>query len=77
MGHSDEEWDEDDLDELDEIEDDVDLPPLTAAAVALHEVYLALTEAGFEEYDALRMVTWMISEQGIGEFDCGLEDDDE
>ena len=77
MGHSDDEWNEEDIDELEDIEDDVDLPPLTEAAVHLHEMYLALIDGGFDTYDALRMVTWLISEQGIGEMSCGDEDDDE
>lgn len=70
MDYEDEEheYDEEETD-LDLIEEDVELPALTEAAIMLHEVYLALTEAGFEEYDALRMVTWLISEQGIAEVD--------
>jgi hypothetical protein len=35
--------------------------------VALHEIFLSLTEAGFEDYDALRIVAWVISDQGLGE----------
>lgn len=58
--------------EIDEIEEECDLPPLTQAAVALHEVYLALTDGGFAEYDALRLVAHLIIEQGIG--DQGFEE---
>jgi hypothetical protein len=47
--------------------DDGDLSPLVEAAVALHEVYLALIEGGFDEFEALRMLAYIVSEQGIGE----------
>lgn len=75
-------WDDDEelddeVDELEDIEDDCELPPLTEAAIQLHEVYLALVEAGFEAYDALRMITWLISEQGIGDVEKIAESDDE
>ncbi len=57
----------DDSDKLDELEDDCEMSPLAQAAVALHEIFLSLTEAGFEDYDALRIVAWVISDQGLGE----------
>lgn len=69
------EYEDEDTD-LDLIEEDVELPALTEAAIMLHEVYLALTVAGFEQYDALRMVTWLISEQGIAEVDVMGESDE-
>jgi len=64
--HDDDEYDEG-IDEMEEIEDECDLSPLTEAAIAAHEVYLALTEGGFQEYDALRIIAYLISEQGMGE----------
>lgn len=56
--------DDDDDIELDEYED---LPPLTQAAVALHEMYIALVDAGFGEGEALRMIAWLIADTGIEE----------
>ena len=48
-------------------EEDGDLSPLVEAAVALHEVYLAMIEGGFDEYEALRILALIISEQGLSE----------
>lgn len=59
--------DDDENEEIDEIEEECDLPPLTQAAVALHEVFLALVDGGFEDYDAIRLVAQLIIEQGIGD----------
>lgn len=59
--------DDDDIEETDETEDDGDLSPLVEAAVALHEVYTALIDGGFDEFEALRMLAIVIAEQGIGE----------
>ena len=60
---------EDDYDDedLDEIEDDVDLAPLVEATVALHEVYLALIDGGFDDGAALRLIAYLIAEQGLAE----------
>lgn len=70
MDH-DEEYDDDEYDldeeELDEAEDDGDLSPLVEGAVALHEIYLALQDGGFSEWEGLRILAWLISEQGTFE----------
>lgn len=47
-----------------EVEEDGDLSPLAQGAVALHEIYLALQEGGFSEWEGLRILSWMITEQG-------------
>lgn len=59
--------DDDDSDALDELEDEIAFAPLVEATIALHEVYVALIDGGFGEYDALRLVAYMISEQGLVE----------
>jgi hypothetical protein len=57
---------DDEADDIEEQEDeDGDLSPLVEAAVALHEVYLALIEGGFDEFEAIRILALIISEQGI------------
>ena len=63
--------DDDRDDDIDDIEEEIDLPPLTQAAVALHEVFLALVEGGFDDYDAIRLVAQLIIEQGIGDQGSG------
>lgn len=59
--------DEDPDIEEDSEEEDGDLSPLVEAAVALHEVYCALVDGGFDEFDALRLLAYIVSDQGLGE----------
>lgn len=47
--------------------DDGDLTPLAVAAAATHEVYEALVDAGFSEWEGLRIIAWLISEQVVTE----------
>lgn len=57
---------DDDLDDYGDdldVEDDGDLTPLASAAAAIHEVYIALVDAGFEEWEGLRIVSHIISDQ--------------
>lgn len=56
-----------DDEDLDDIEDEVDLAPLVEATVALHEVYLALIDGGFDDGAALRLIAYLIAEQGLTE----------
>ena len=63
----DEFYSQEDLDAIDDLEDELAPTPLVEATTALHEVYTALIEGGFGEYDALRLVAYMISEQGLAE----------
>lgn len=58
---ADDEYDDEFDDDLEEIE----LPPLLQAAVSLHEVYTALTDAGFDEYDALRLIGFIITDRDL------------
>jgi len=53
-------------DEDDTTEEDDGLSPLLEAAIALHEVYLSLVEGGFLESEALRILAYVLAEQGIG-----------
>lgn len=59
--------DEDDLYDLDSLEDEITPPPLVEATIALHEMYCALVEGGFDESDALRIIAYAIAEQGLAE----------
>lgn len=54
-------------DDAEATEDDGDISPLLEAAIALHEVYLALTEGGFGDLEALRILAYVLAEQGLGE----------
>ena len=66
--HDDEEWEEEDEDEeLVELDEDDDLSPLLEAAIALHEIYLSLIDGGFQDYEAIRIISNVIVEQGITE----------
>lgn len=49
------------------MDDDLDLAPLVEATVALHEVYLALIDGGFDDGAALRLIAYLIAEQGLAE----------
>ena len=66
--HDDEEWDDEDEGEAElELDEDDDLSPLVEAAIALHEIYLSLVDAGFQDHEALRVIANVIVEQGITE----------
>jgi hypothetical protein len=39
------------------------ISPMAAAAVSIHELYLALVQAGFPEGHALKLTALLISEQ--------------
>lgn len=53
--------------DLEDLEDEIDLAPLVEATVALHEVYLALIDGGFDDSAALRLIAYLIAEQGLAE----------
>jgi hypothetical protein len=61
-----------DHEDYDEIEEEYELPALTQAAVALHEIYLSLLDGGFRTDDALKIVARLITEQGFSEEDYPL-----
>jgi len=56
-----------DDEDLEDIEEEIELAPLVEATVALHEVYLALIDGGFDDGAALRLVAYLITEQGLTE----------
>jgi len=53
-------------DDLEEFEEDA-LSPIVAATVALHEMYCALIEGGFDQHEALRLIGFIMWEQEFGE----------
>lgn len=61
----DDDYSDDDCEE--ETVEDGDLTPLAVAAAATHEVYEALVDAGFTEWEGLRIIAWLISEQVVTE----------
>lgn len=61
----DDDLDEDEIDDLDE--ESIAPPPLVEATIALHEMYCALIEGGFDSPDALRIIAYAIAEQGLAE----------